>query len=71
MLHELTCQALATAWGCRASGQLDIPSEQMCTAGMAEIQVRTQHLGIVPYRNMSRLGIQYPIAAEGQHNSMV
>jgi hypothetical protein len=37
MLHELTCQALATAWGYRPSGQLDIPSEQMCTAGMAEV----------------------------------
>jgi len=36
MLHELTCQALATAWGYPPSGQLDIPSEQMCTAGMAE-----------------------------------
>jgi hypothetical protein len=36
MLHELTCQALAAAWGYRPSGQLDIPSEQMCTAGMAE-----------------------------------
>lgn len=38
VLHELTCQALATAWGYRPSGQLDIPSEQMCTTGMAEIR---------------------------------
>ena len=36
VLHDLTCQALATAWGYRPSGQLDIPSEQMCTAGMTE-----------------------------------
>lgn len=32
-LRSLTCQALATAWGFRPSGQLDIPSSLMCTAG--------------------------------------
>jgi hypothetical protein len=37
ILRDLTCQALATAWGYRPSGQLDIPSEQMCTAGMAKV----------------------------------
>jgi hypothetical protein len=37
VLHDLTCQALATAWGYRPSGQLDIPSEQMCTAGMTGV----------------------------------
>ena len=31
--RSLTCQALATAWGFRPSGQLDIPSNLMCTAG--------------------------------------
>lgn len=31
--RNLTCQALATAWGFRPSGQLDIPSSLMCTAG--------------------------------------
>jgi hypothetical protein len=31
--RSLTCQALATAWGFRPSGQLDIPSSLMCTAG--------------------------------------
>lgn len=37
VLHDLTCQALATAWGYRPSGQLDIPSEQMCSAGMMDV----------------------------------
>jgi hypothetical protein len=32
-LRSLTCQAIATAWGFRASGQLEIPSSWMCTAG--------------------------------------
>ena len=32
-LRNLTCQAFATAWGFRASGQLVIPSSMMCTAG--------------------------------------
>ena len=31
--RSLTCQAIATAWGFRPSGQLDIPSNLMCTAG--------------------------------------
>jgi len=31
--RNLTCQAIATAWGFRPSGQLDIPSSLMCTAG--------------------------------------
>lgn len=34
--RSLTCQALATAWGFRPSGQLDIPSDLMCTAGQTE-----------------------------------
>jgi hypothetical protein len=32
-LRSLTCQALATAWGFRPSGQLDIPGSLMCTTG--------------------------------------
>jgi hypothetical protein len=32
-LRSLACQAFATAWGFRPSGQLDIPSALMCTAG--------------------------------------
>jgi hypothetical protein len=35
-LRSLTCQAFATAWGFRPSGQLDIPSSLMCTAGQTE-----------------------------------
>jgi len=31
--RRLTCQALATAWGFRPSGQLEIPSSLMCTTG--------------------------------------
>jgi hypothetical protein len=34
--RNLTCQALATAWGFRPSGQLNIPSSLMCTAGQTE-----------------------------------
>ncbi|HEY3476299.1 MAG TPA: hypothetical protein VGK56_16920 [Anaerolineales bacterium] len=34
--RNLTCQAVATAWGFRPSGQLDIPSGLMCTAGQTE-----------------------------------
>ena len=34
--RSLTCQALATAWGLRPPGQLDIPSGLMCTAGQTE-----------------------------------
>ena len=34
--RNLTCQAFATAWGFRPAGQLDIPSNQMCTAGQTE-----------------------------------
>lgn len=33
LLRELTCQALATAWGYRPSGQLNIPGPLMCTVG--------------------------------------
>lgn len=32
-IRSLTCQAFATAWGFRPSGQLEIPSSLMCTAG--------------------------------------
>ena len=32
----LTCQALAAAWGLRPSGQLEIPSQLMCTSGQTE-----------------------------------
>ena len=35
-LRSLGCQALATAWGFRPSGQLDIPSRLMCTVGQTE-----------------------------------
>ncbi|MGH7232388.1 MAG: hypothetical protein ACREJU_13670 [Nitrospiraceae bacterium] len=35
-LVHLTCQALATAWGFRPGGQLEIPSGMMCTAGQTE-----------------------------------
>ena len=31
--ENLTCQALATSWGFRPSGQLEIPSSLACTAG--------------------------------------
>ncbi|SLM49868.1 protein of unknown function [Nitrospira japonica] len=31
--RSLTCQTFATAWGFRPSGQLDLPSHLMCTAG--------------------------------------
>jgi len=31
--RSLTCQAFATAWGFRPSGQLEIPSSLMCTTG--------------------------------------
>lgn len=34
-LHNLACQALATAWGFRPSGQLEIPSHLACTAGQS------------------------------------
>ena len=34
--RSLTCQAIATAWGFRPSGQLDIPSSLMCTAGQTD-----------------------------------
>lgn len=32
-LRNLTCQAFATAWGFRPSGQLEIPSNLTCTVG--------------------------------------
>jgi hypothetical protein len=35
-LRNLTCQAFATAWGYRPSGQLEIPSNLACTAGQTE-----------------------------------
>lgn len=38
-IRRLTCQALATAWGFRPSGQLDIPSSLMCTTGQTEPMV--------------------------------
>jgi len=31
--RSLTCQTFATAWGFRPSGQLNLPSNLMCTAG--------------------------------------
>ena len=34
--QSLICQALATAWGLRPSGQLEIPSSLMCTVGQTE-----------------------------------
>ena len=36
IFRNLTCQAVATAWGFRPSGQLDLPSSLMCTAGETE-----------------------------------
>ena len=36
-LQALACQALATAWGFRPSGQLDIPSNLMCTVGQTDL----------------------------------
>ena len=35
-LQSLACQAFGTAWGFRPSGQLDIPSNLMCTAGQTD-----------------------------------
>jgi hypothetical protein len=35
-IRNLTCQAFATAWGFRPSGQLDIPSSLMCTTGQTD-----------------------------------
>ena len=35
-IRNLTCQAFATAWGYRPSGQLDIPSSLMCTVGQTK-----------------------------------
>jgi hypothetical protein len=35
-MRNLTCQAFATAWGFRPSGQLDIPSSLMCATGQTE-----------------------------------
>ena len=35
-IQNLTCQALATAWGFRPSGQLEIPSHLACTAGQSQ-----------------------------------
>ena len=32
-VHNLVCQALATAWGFRPSGQLELPSHLACTTG--------------------------------------
>jgi hypothetical protein len=32
-IRSLSCQAFATAWGFRPSGQLEIPSSLMCTTG--------------------------------------
>ena len=34
-VQNLTCQALATAWGFRSAGQLEIPSHLACTAGQS------------------------------------
>jgi hypothetical protein len=35
-LGHLTCQGLATAWGFRPSGQLQVPSHMMCMTGQTE-----------------------------------
>jgi hypothetical protein len=35
-LRSLACQAFATAWGYRPSGQLEIPSDLMCGVGQTE-----------------------------------
>lgn len=40
-IRNLTCQAFATAWGFRPSGQLDLPSSLMCTAGQTEPASKT------------------------------
>jgi hypothetical protein len=37
VLENLTCQALATAWGFRPSGQLEIPSSLACTTGQISL----------------------------------
>ena len=37
-LQNLTCQALATAWGFRPSGQLEIPSHLACTVGQVPLR---------------------------------
>ena len=34
-VQNLTCQALATAWGFRSAGHLEIPSHLACTAGQS------------------------------------
>lgn len=36
-VKHLTCQALATAWGFRPSGQLEIPSSLACTTGQVPL----------------------------------
>lgn len=37
IVENLTCQALATAWGFRPSGQLEIPSSLACTTGQVPL----------------------------------
>lgn len=37
VMKNLTCQALATAWGFRPSGQLEIPSSLACTTGQTSL----------------------------------
>lgn len=37
VIEKLTCQALATAWGFRPSGQLEIPSSLACTTGQVPL----------------------------------
>ena len=45
IMQNLTCQALATAWGFRPSGQLEIPSSLACTAGQLPLStIRRQYL---------------------------
>lgn len=41
-MRNLTCQAFATAWGFRPSGQLELPSNLMCTAGQTEAVSKPQ-----------------------------
>lgn len=52
IIQNLTCQALATAWGFRPSGQLEIPSRMACTAGQtAPVQSHS-----LPHPGLHRLG---------------
>jgi len=43
IVEHLTCQALATAWGFRPSGQLEIPSSLACTTGQVPLPATRQY----------------------------